>query len=152
MAPHRYFAYGMNMHVPEMGVRCAGAVPVANAVLCDHRFGINPRGVATVVPEAGSVVHGLVWDLDDRHLSDLDVFEGVQVGNYVREVRRVEVIEGTGEDAFVYFATDPTPGRPRPGYLELVVEAATDLGLPADYLAELRSWFTDPEGQVGGGS
>ncbi|MGH7754139.1 MAG: gamma-glutamylcyclotransferase family protein [Gemmatimonadales bacterium] len=134
-----YFAYGSNMHRVGMAVRCPGAVPLEPARLEGHRFRINRRGVATVVPESGGVVYGLLWTVTEDCLHDLDRYEGVGKRLYRRVVRRVET-DGETREAFVYLAADAEPGRAPWAYLDLVLKAARDAGLPPDYVAELEQW------------
>lgn len=78
--PHRYFAYGSNLSDEVMAERCPGAIPVGRARIDGRRFLINERGVATVVLDADSSVHGLRWATDDRHLRALDGVEGLAAG------------------------------------------------------------------------
>ncbi|NJK89039.1 MAG: gamma-glutamylcyclotransferase, partial [Myxococcales bacterium] len=65
-----YFAYGSNLHEPQMTLRCASAVLVEQAILHDHRltfFGRSSQwdggGVATVVPASGAQVPGAIYRL-----------------------------------------------------------------------------------------
>src|SRR5262249_29359823 len=135
-----YFAYGMNMHRAEMAHRCPGALLRGTVRLEDYRFLITARGVATVVPAPNSLVHGVLWNLTSRDEANLDSFEGVRSGFYRK--RRVTVLDDSGEaHAFVYVASNSTPGRPRPGYLETILEAARCHEMPEGYLIELTTWF-----------
>ena len=74
---HSYFAYGSNLCVRQMAQRCPGAVNPRPAMLADHDWLINERGVATVEPFDGSQVHGVVWQVTDHDLATLDSAEGV---------------------------------------------------------------------------
>ncbi|MEO6445689.1 MAG: gamma-glutamylcyclotransferase family protein [Gemmatimonadaceae bacterium] len=132
-----YFAYGSNMDVSQMEQRCPGAVCRGVGTLADHRFVINRRGVATLVPHPGGLVHGLLWALTPDHVASLDHYEGVREGRYVQDYVEVQAGEGPAT-ALVYLATDATAGTPRPGYLEMVVRAARELQLPAGYFADLE--------------
>src|SRR3978361_2558465 len=76
---HPYFAYGSNLCVQQMAPRGPAAIAPRPAVLCDHDWLINERGVATVEPFAGSEVHGVLWQLSDHDLTVLDSAEGVPV-------------------------------------------------------------------------
>jgi gamma-glutamylcyclotransferase (GGCT)/AIG2-like uncharacterized protein YtfP len=134
-----YFAYGSNLIDTQMLARCDGARVVGAARLDGHRFLINQRGVATVVPATSGAVHGLLWRCDDRHIAALDHYEGVDVGHYERRVLPVEH-DGRAVPAWVYVALHDEPGLPRPGYLPGIVSAASELGLPDDYIAELTGW------------
>ena len=78
-ARHSYFAYGSNLCVRQMARRCPDAVDPRPAMLADHDWLINQRGVATVEPFDGSQVHGVVWQVTDHDLATLDSAEGVPV-------------------------------------------------------------------------
>ena len=43
-------------------------------------------------------------------------------------------------DALVYIGRSRIAGRPKPGYLDLVLAAARELDLPSDYVASLERW------------
>jgi len=131
-----YFAYGSNMDAHQMAIRCPGAERVGIAVLPDYRVLINAQGVGTVIPAKGKSVFGLLWRLSDKNVEALDAYEGVASGDYSRKYVTV-VAGGDPIEALVYVATNVAPGKPRPGYLELVLQAAAEVGLPESYLAEL---------------
>ena len=141
-----YFAYGANMEQPRMAGRCPSAVIVNPAVLRDQRFQIGRHGYATVVPEPGAQVHGVLWMLTDADERELDRYEGVAEGLYAKARHRVHVQLGgvsgaiDAVEALVYVAQDAARGRPRPGYLERIIACAERHGLPARYVAELRAW------------
>jgi gamma-glutamylcyclotransferase (GGCT)/AIG2-like uncharacterized protein YtfP len=134
-----YFAYGSNMCPDQMQSRCPGAASIGIAELHDHRFMINERGVATVVPRQRSVVAGVLWDVTAAHVEVLDGFEGVAKGNYTREVVPIQS-RSAGSEAMIYIACHDTPSTPRPGYLERVISGAQFFGLDGDYVTNLRSW------------
>jgi gamma-glutamylcyclotransferase (GGCT)/AIG2-like uncharacterized protein YtfP len=131
-----YFAYGANMDTGQMAHRCPGAERVGVAVLREYRVLMNADGVATVVPCERGSVFGLLWRLTAGDVEALDSYEGVASRHYRREYVTVDA-RGDQIQALVYVATNMTPGKPRPGYLEGVLKAASDIGLPEAYLAEL---------------
>ena len=131
-----YFGYGSNMDAAQMRDRCPGATLLGIAVLKDHRLLITEDGYATVVAHEGGRVMGALWTLTEQDERALDDYEGIATGFYRRASARVES-DGQEVNALIYVAASTTPGRPRPGYLELVVAAARSLGLPAEYIAEL---------------
>lgn len=132
-----YFSYGSNMAPAGMEERCAAPSVLGIATVPGYRFRIAKRGYATMVPDPGSLVYGLLWSLTDEDLAALDQYEGVPDGHYTRTTIPVE-FRGRPMEAQVYLAVDPAPGTPRPGYLETVVQAARDLGLPPGYIAVLE--------------
>lgn len=136
-----YFAYGRNMHPEIMASRCPDAEFVGAAVLPDHRLLINGRGVSTVVPEAGSAVHGVLWRLTPACEAALDEIEGVARGSYRRDTVRPMMNFEVMEPALIYIAGNADPSLPREGYLESLEEAALHHGFPEAYrlfLAGLR--------------
>lgn len=110
---HPYFAYGSNLCAHQMASRCPDAGAPRPAVLSDHNWLINQRGVATVEPFAGNKVHGVLWQLSERDLVRLDSAEGVPV-RYRRERLTVHT-DDTALPAWVYIDHRVMPGRPRPG-------------------------------------
>ena len=138
---HTYFAYGSNLCVTQMARRCPDATNPRPAMLIEHDWLINQRGVATVEPFPGTEVHGVVWLISDADLANLDSAEGVPV-----RYRRGRVIVHTDDgpsDAWVYIDHRVEPGAPRPGYLERIVAAAVHHGLPRGWVDFLRRW--DPK-------
>jgi phage replication-related protein YjqB (UPF0714/DUF867 family) len=121
-----------------MARRCPGAVNPRPAMLADHDWLINERGVATVEPFDGSRVHGVVWQVTDHDLATLDSAEGVPV-RYRRDRLTVQTDDGPSE-AWVYIDHRVDPGAPRPGYLERVVDGAVHHGLPQIWIEFLRRW------------
>lgn len=136
--PHLYFAYGSNLCAQQMARRCPAAIDPRPAMLADHDWLINQRGVATVEPFAGSQVHGVVWRLTDHDLATLDSAEGVPV-RYRRDWLTVHTDDGPTQ-AWVYIDHRVNPGPPRPGYLERIIAGAVHHGLPHRWVEFLKRW------------
>lgn len=135
---HDYFAYGSNLNVGQMALRCPDATNPRPAKLADHDWLINERGVATLEPFDGSEVHGVVWQLNDHDLAVLDSAEGVPV-RYRRDRLTVHTDDGPAE-AWVYIDHRVEPGPPRPGYLERIIDGALHHGLPKRWVEFLTRW------------
>ena len=62
-----YFAYGSNINLDQMAHRCPAAEVVGPVVLENYRLlfrgNRRGRGVATIVPHKGQMVHGLLWNV-----------------------------------------------------------------------------------------
>jgi len=135
-----YFAYGSNMSRAPMRARCPSAREVGVATLGGHRLIITSDGYASVVPEPGGLVHGLLWRLAPRDLAALNAYESLDSGLY--RVATLPVRLGARRvPAMIYLARSRTPGLPRPGYLEAVVAAARELDLPPTYVDALARWL-----------
>jgi len=135
-----YFAYGSNMSRAPMQVRCPTAREVGTATLAGHRLIITADGYASVVPEPGGIVHGLLWRLGPRDVAALDAYESLYTGLY--RVVTLPVRAGARQmSAMVYVGRTHTPGLPRPGYLEPVIAAARELEFPPAYVDALARWL-----------
>ena len=134
-----YFAYGSNLNVPQMSVRCPNAEPVANAKLKD--WGLVFRGVADVVPMDGKTVYGVIWKITDQCLRALDRYEGYPT-MYDRKVVDVQLEDGSTVKAITYYmVNDRSLYPPMGGYYECIVEGFEHFGLPLEQLkyATVRS-------------
>ena len=135
-----YFAYGANLDRIGMAQRCPRSHVLSPARLADYRFFIMADGYASLRPERGAVVHGLLWQLAASDVAALDAYEEIDAGLY----RRLElsVMRGDGAaDAFVYLACSQESGEARSGYMEAVIASAEQCGFPENYLCELRGWL-----------
>ena len=143
-----YFAYGSNMHRGVMREHAPDAAPLGTAALADHRFVVTADGYASVEPQRRHVVHGVLWRITARDRVKLDAWENVAGGLY-RAVRLSVSQSGRRQPALVYIARRRREGAPKPGYIEVVIAAAGDWGLPPAYIASLQRWA--PRRAVGAG-
>jgi hypothetical protein len=135
-----YFAYGSNMDQAAMLQRCPASKPVGVARLMRHRFMIFDEGYATVVRDPQRVVWGMVWDLALADVPALDRYESLSTGLYTKVVQPVVTGQGPRR-AVVYIGRSARSGTPKPGYMEGIIEAATQAGLPEDYIRSLGLWL-----------
>jgi hypothetical protein len=134
-----HFAYGSNMSRMLMLRRCPTAVPLGAARLDGWRFIVTRDGYASIVPAPGEVVQGVLWRLTPRDLAAVNAYESLDSGLYRRRV--LPVTHGRQRlSALVYIGQERRAGRPRPGYQDLVVQAARDWHLPEAYIRVLRRW------------
>jgi hypothetical protein len=134
-----HFAYGSNMSRALMGMRCPGAIALGTAALPDWRFVITADCVGSIARHPGTVVHGVLWRLGPRDLAAINAYESLDSGLYVRRVLPVRR-GGRSALALIYVARWRGKGLPRPGYIDLVVEAAREWNLPDGYIRSLQRW------------
>jgi gamma-glutamylcyclotransferase (GGCT)/AIG2-like uncharacterized protein YtfP len=132
-----HFAYGSNMSRTTMTARCPTARALGTATLLGWRFVITADGYASIVPHADARVHGVLWRLGARDLAAVNAYESVESGLYRRRTLTV-LCEAGRRAALVYVARSRNAGRPRPGYLEMIVAAARDWDLPESYIRSLE--------------
>jgi gamma-glutamylcyclotransferase (GGCT)/AIG2-like uncharacterized protein YtfP len=141
-----YFAYGSNLDVEQMEVRCPGSRPLVRARLHDHRLAFTHLsrrwggGAADIVPEQGESVWGALYELDREHLESLDRFEG----GYDSLVVRVDSEGAAPYSARTYTVRVKGEYSPTEEYLQKMLRWGSRWGLPESYLSRLRS-FAGPE-------
>jgi len=130
--------------------RCPSARFLGVAVLLDYRLAFTcysstrKCGVADAVENDGSEVWGVVYDIDELDVGNLDKNEGFQPGSkknsYQREKRHV-FLDGHREKPLtlaIYFAT-PEPGSHLPSqkYKDLILSGANYWHLPENYIRDI---------------
>jgi len=102
-----YFAFGSNLHTPQMSERCPGSRVLQPGVLKGYRLafsGYSGRwegGVATIVTDPSCEVQGLLYDLNEEDQRNLDRFEGFPTV-YDRLQVSVEERDGNLHSAMTY--------------------------------------------------
>lgn len=158
--PEWVFAYGSNMDVDDLrgwlatkGLEADGIRRVERAALTGYRLVWNYRstsrdgGAANVEPCAGQDLPGLALSVDAMTLTAIDQKEG-HPRYYNRGSSPLPVRLLTGEEivAWVYVAIpdrcSASPVPPRRAYLQLLINAARQHGLPAWHVAELEATST----------
>lgn len=138
LAETLYFAYGSNMNLDQMDFRCPDARIAGNVRLEDHRIAFcsqNPEsGVATILPEKGSHVDGVLWKITGACEQSLDRYEGYPY-LYGKQTISVRAEDGTTYQCMVYVMNAPYkdyPARPSDFYLYGIIEGCRQNGLPTD--------------------
>lgn len=115
MGEKYYFAYGSNMNLDQMEHRCPDAEVVGRAVLKDYRLVFrgnrNGNGVASVVPDPGKEVRGLLWKITPRCERSLDFYEGYP-RLYGKEEIKVQTKTGEVANVAVYIMNEPYQSQP----------------------------------------
>lgn len=131
-----YFAYGSNLSLVRIRERL-GRVPAGRvAELADHRLAFDkPAGdgstYANILPAAGSVVRGVVYDCTEAEMRKLDGFEGSE---YERRTFTVQTVDGSSLEAIAFVALTHGSGKPAEWYLKLILDGAAEHGLPPAYI------------------
>lgn len=138
--PLIYFAFGSNLHKPQMEERCPGCSVLQPGVLKDYRLafcGQSPNwggGVATILPEQGAEVQGLLYALSEADLQRLDAYEGYP-GVYEHLPVGVTARDGTRQDALTYRKRNVDLRPPSVQYFYQMWRAYRALGLDEALLA-----------------
>jgi gamma-glutamylcyclotransferase (GGCT)/AIG2-like uncharacterized protein YtfP len=134
---HIYFSYGSNLNRSQMGYRCPDAFPTQSFRLVGWKLVF--RGVADIMPVAGSAVWGGLWSVSERDLQSLDRYEGVGRGHY----KRIEIECGVNDCVFAYVLGGADIHPPEPDYFEVVRQGYGDWNLPLTGLMAARQAAAD---------
>jgi len=134
-----YFAYGSNMNRAAMGRRCPAARAIGPAMLEGYKFFVGIDGWGSVKPRAGERVHGVLWRLTARDVAALHAYELLHQGLY--DVHHLPVRCGAQRrTAMIYLLRRRAPGRPKPGYVEMIAASARAWQLPERYVRSVERW------------
>jgi gamma-glutamylcyclotransferase (GGCT)/AIG2-like uncharacterized protein YtfP len=121
-----YFAYGANMNMESMAYRCPEARPVCNYFLRDWELKFYSH--ATIEPNPGSEVAGVLWHITPECEAYLDAFEGFP--DYYTKRSWVQ----DGEHIMFYEMTNFRRGQPTLGYISDIRSQYHHWHLPVQYL------------------
>lgn len=140
-----YFAYGSNINLNQMAVRCPDAKVVEPAVLENYellfRGNGSSFGVATIAPKEGSQVQGLLWKITPYCEMSLDIYEGYP-RLYEKQAITLCTKSGKQVQAMVYVMThekERLPTMPTRSYYTGILEGFQQNGLPEQALEDSLS-------------
>jgi len=135
----KYIAYGSNLSVEQMAMRCPDARIIGMAALQDWKLVFRTH--ATIEPADGRVVPVLIWEISDRDEERLDLYEGYPT-YYTKRDMVVTMTDLDGKNpqeitAMVYLMEKGHELRvPYRGYLDTLAEGYRRFGFNA-YQLEL---------------
>lgn len=127
-----YWAYGSNLNVKQMRKRCPGAQPAGAFVVKGARLVF--RGVADVVVEEGSFCAGGLWKITPRCERELDAYEGVGSGLYLKKYFKVRRSKHVYKCLFYQMRGERGVVPPGQHYLDSIVQGYRDFDLDLDLL------------------
>jgi gamma-glutamylcyclotransferase (GGCT)/AIG2-like uncharacterized protein YtfP len=152
-----YFAYGTNLDLLQMQLRCPEAQLVGTAKLAGYRLCFPRRSyirdcaVISIEPAEGEDVWGALYELDGTDIQRLDEREGYDkkrdraLNPYNRVTVRVEASDDRAVVAETYVAVPATnAGMPSPQYVGYLVASAAEVGLPKSHLVKLAQHMPVP--------
>ena len=84
-------------------------------------------------------MHGVLWRITSRDRVTLDAWENLRCRTLPRR-DAAGAVRRPACRALVYLARPGREGRPKPGYMELVIAAAREWNLPDSYVQSLERW------------
>lgn len=136
-----YLAYGSNLNMAQMKIRCPGAKVYGETVLEDSVMTFrshNARGgVANIERCKGNQVRAMVYTITSADEEELDIYEGFPFLYYKKDI---EVkVGGKAIKAMIYLMEpeDYPLAAPSHYYTNVIAQGYLDVGWPTD---EFYSW------------
>lgn len=131
-----YVAYGSNLNLRQMAMRCPTAKLVGTGVINGYtlQFKGMPNGAfATIAPKENAFVPVALWEITPRDERALDMYEGYP-SHYFKQNIAVALPDKT-VNAMVYLMNlNMQFGIPSQRYYDTIFEGYTQCGLDTDYL------------------
>ncbi len=154
-----YFAYGSNMDTATFRGRRGIEFTRALAARADgwrlvlDKPPLVPIGesFANIVPDAGDAVIGVLYEVGLADLEHIDLTEGVLVDNYQRiAIPVTPLVSLTAPVTAFTLVSDKHALELQPShrYMACLIAGAEEHGLPADWVAFLRTVPARPESAV----
>ena len=150
----KYFAYGSNMLTHRLKQRVSSAdfsevvyLPKYQLVF-DKVGSFCGTGKCGIVPseDNSDLVYGVVFDMDEKQLPDLDYVEGLGNGYERMEVTLFSMRDDKSISAITYYPTSRDPEVvPYDWYKAIVLKGAREHQLPEAYQDFINSFGTMPD-------
>ncbi|GAA3658532.1 MULTISPECIES: gamma-glutamylcyclotransferase family protein [Clostridia] len=142
MRKRYYIAYGSNLNIPQMRMRCPGARIIGTSVIEDYQLlfkGSKTGSYLTIEPKEGATVPVAVWEVTEQDELSLDRYEGYP--NFYYKTEMTLDIKGirTGKirrrQAFVYIMHEERElGIPSWFYVNTCLDGYRAFGFEEQYL------------------
>lgn len=139
-----YFAYGSNLSSNCIRDYTPSAAFVMKADLPNYKVEFRHYsknlggGISSIVDTPGALVKGVIYDVPESELEELDILESVPEGVYRRDTYVVMGEDGHWHHADLYRVSIPTgPHTPSTSYVDSMIDGAREHGLDAGYIAQL---------------
>lgn len=135
-----YFAFGSNMRTEKIRLQVQSATSLGIARILDKRFVCNKESLdgsakANLVNSKGSIVWGVLFEIDSEELKKLDKAEG----GYKRVLITTLDSQNNHIKAFTYISDKTVKNNlPYDWYKNLIIEGAYEHRLPKDYIEYLK--------------
>ena len=147
MEKRYYIAYGSNLNVHQMRMRCPTARIIGTSVLEDYELlfkGSKTGSYLTVEKKPGSTVPVAVWEVTSEDEKALDRYEGFPNFYYKKEltlpIKGIRTGKIRKRRVFVYIMHENRPiGVPSIPYLQTCIQGYEDFGF--DWVVLLDAYF-----------
>ena len=137
-----YIAYGSNLNLPQMRVRCPNARVIGTSVIDGYRLlfkGSKTGSYLTIEPKEGGKVPVVVWEVTESDEKELDRYEGYPTFYYKKtmtlDVKGIRTGKIRRKEAFVYIMHEERKlGSPSSCYIRTCLDGYRAFGFDERYL------------------
>ena len=142
MSKRYYIAYGSNLNIPQMRMRCPGARIIGTSVIDNYQLlfkGSKTGSYLTIEAMEGAEVPVVVWEVNEFDEKSLDRYEGYPNFYYKKEmtldIKGIRSGKIRRRDAFVYIMHEERKlGIPSGFYVKTCLEGYRAFGFDEKYL------------------
>lgn len=142
MCKRYYIAYGSNLNIPQMRMRCPGARIIGTSVIEDYQLlfkGSKTGSYLTIEPMEGAEVPVVIWEVTETDEKALDRYEGYPNFYYKKEmtldIKGIITGKVRRRDAFVYIMHEERElGIPSWYYVNTCLDGYRAFGFDEKYL------------------
>lgn len=142
MSKRYYIAYGSNLNIPQMRMRCPGARIIGTSVIEDYQLlfkGSKTGSYLTIEPMEGAEVPVVIWEVTETNEKALDRYEGYPNFYYKKEmtldIKGIRTGKVRRRDAFVYIMHEERElGIPSWYYVNTCLDGYRAFGFDEKYL------------------
>ena len=119
------------MNRAQMAFRCPDAEMLETVKIEGYRLAFRHSGVATLLPEPGSAVDGILWRISQEDEERLNRYEGYPV-LYGKDSIPVKTADGKSVQAMAYLMNAPyrdVPAMPSRNYIIGIYSACLENGI-----------------------
>lgn len=142
MSKRYYIAYGSNLNIPQMRMRCPGARIIGTSVIEDYQLlfkGSKTGSYLTIEPMEGAKVPVVIWEVTETDEKALDRYEGYPNFYYKKEmtldIKGIRTGKVRRRDAFAYIMHEERElGIPSWYYVNTCLDGYRAFGFDEKYL------------------
>ena len=142
MSKRYYIAYGSNLNIPQMRMRCPGARIIGTSVIEDYQLlfkGSKTGSYLTIEPMEGAEVPVVIWEVTETDEKALDRYEGYPNFYYKKEmtldIKGIITGKVRRRDAFIYIMHEERElGIPSWYYVNTCLDGYRAFGFDEKYL------------------
>lgn len=142
MSKRYYIAYGSNLNISQMRMRCPGARIIGTSVIEDYQLlfkGSKTGSYLTIEPMEGAEVPVVIWEVTETDEKALDRYEGYPNFYYKKEmnldITGIKTKKVRRRDAFVYIMHEERAlGIPSGFYVKTCLDGYRAFGFDEKYL------------------